>query len=205
MKHLILTFLLVVTLTLTLGMTVAGCKAGDKQKAEDNIVPPKPASAQPVGGGAAGGALNLQIHATSLVLDRIGQVKADPGKLEVKDRQYEASGVFPFVLNGGAQTASSLKVISNLKLQAGTGQQQGTIDVDLDFPLPVTGHLTLEFQANASMTGSTITSVGTFKVIKATGVFVPATNAQGSLNMTIVETAQTVGAPVTVQVSATTP
>ncbi len=202
MKH--LTLLWVVALMLTLGMVVAGCKSEDKPKADDYIVPPPPAPAQPVGGARIGGALlNLNIPASSLVLDRIGQVKEEPGQLEVKDRQYEADGAFPFTFNGSALTASSLKVISNLKIQAGAGQHQGTIDVDLDV-LPAVGHLTLQYQGNATMTGSTITSTGTFKTVKATGVFASA-GGSGTYNMTVVESAQTLMAPATVQITATAP
>lgn len=158
------------------------------------------------GPGYPTGPLNLTLPASQLLFDRAGQVKEGNGALEIKDRQYEAPletipptfGAFPVAINGVLNTATELKVISNLKAQNGVGKHSGTIDIDID-TVPA-GHLTLSYSGSATVVGSTITSKGTFKTAKTTGIFAGLV-ANGTYNMTIVESGNTVGAPVTVTLS----
>lgn len=167
------------------------------------------------GPGYPTGPLNLTVPATQLLFDRAGQVKEGAGTLEIADRQYEAPletipptlGAFPITINGVANTATQLKVISNLKTKNGVGQHQGTIDVDID-TLPA-GHVTLAYSGTATVTGSTaagltIASKGTFKTAKSTGIFAGLV-ANGTYEMTIVESGSTVASPVTVSITTVSP
>jgi peptidoglycan hydrolase-like protein with peptidoglycan-binding domain len=167
------------------------------------------------GPGYPTGPLSMTVPATQLLLDRIGQVKEGAGTLEIADRQYEAPletipptlGAFPITINGVANTATQLKVISNLKAKNGIGQHQGTIDVDID-TLPA-GHLTLAYSGTATVTGSTaagltITSKGTFKTTNVTGIFAGLV-ANGTYEMTIVESGSTFASPVTVSITTVAP
>lgn len=159
------------------------------------------------GPGYPTGPLNMTVPSTQLFLDRVGQVKG----AEVKDRQYEAPmetipptlGSFPITINGVANTASEVKIISSLKTKNGVGQHQGTIDVDIDL-LPAAGHVTLAYNGTATVVGSTITSKGTFKTTKTTGIFAGLI-AEGTYEMTIVETGQVFGSPVTVSITTVSP
>lgn len=162
------------------------------------------------GPGYPTGPLNLTLPATQLLFDRAGQTKQGGGQLEIKDRQYEAPletipptlGAFPVTINGVANTATQLKVISSLKTKDGVGQHQGSIDVDID-TVPA-GHLTLAYSGTATVVGSTITSKGTFKTAKTTGIFAGLI-AEGTYEMTIVESGSVAGAPVTVSLVTTSP
>lgn len=158
------------------------------------------------GPGYPTGPLNITLPATQLLLDRVGTT----GQNQVKDRQYEAPmetipptmGAFPVTINGVANTATELKVISNLKTKNGVGQHQGTIDVDID-TVP-TGHVTLQYNGTATVVGSTITSKGTFKTSKVTGMFAGLV-AEGTYDMTITESGTTFGSPVTVSITTVSP
>lgn len=162
------------------------------------------------GPGYPTGPLNMVLPSSQLLLDRIGQVSEAAGALNVKDRQFEAPletipptlGSFPITINGVANTATQLKVISNLKAQGGIGQHQGTIDVDID-TVPA-GHVTLAYSGTATVAGSTTTSKGTFKTTSATGIFTGLV-AEGTYEMTIVESGNTVGSPVMVSLTTVTP
>ncbi|MBI4287702.1 MAG: hypothetical protein HY671_04635, partial [Chloroflexi bacterium] len=165
------------------------------------VTPPGGPFAGVSGPGYPTGPLNMTVPATQFLLDRVGQVKEQPGQLEVKDRQYEALGALPVTINGTAYAADEIKVISNLKLKDGTGQHQGTIDVDVD---SIPGfHITLAFQGSATISGGTITSSGAFKTSKSTGLFAGLV-ADGAYNMTIVETGNVFGSPATVTLTTTT-
>lgn len=136
-----------------------------------------------------------------MVLDREGQVKQAAGQLEIKDRQYSIEfASVPVVINGFSHVANEVKVISNLKVKNGTGQHQGTIDVDID-TLPG-GHITLQYSGTATLTGSTITSKGVFKSVKTTGIFAGLV-AEGNYEMTTMESGATLGAPATVSITTT--
>ncbi|MBI2865834.1 MAG: hypothetical protein HYX99_00540, partial [Chloroflexi bacterium] len=87
----------------------------------------------------------------------------------------------------------------DLRVRDGVGQHQGTIDIDID-TIPG-GHLTLEYRGSATVSGSTIISSGTFKVVKATDIF-NGIRSEGSYTLTIVESGDTLGAPATVTFSA---
>lgn len=158
------------------------------------------------GPGYPTGPLNMIVPATQTFLDRIGQVKG----AEVKDRQYEVPletipptlASIPVTINGVANIANELKVISNLKVKNGVGQHQGTIDVDID-TIPA-GHVTLAYNGTATVVGSTITSKGTFKTTKTTGIFAGLI-AEGNYEMTIIESGQTFGSPVTISITTISP
>lgn len=158
------------------------------------------------GPGYPTGPLSLSLINTTLLFDRIGAVKEGIGSLEIKDRQYEAPletipptmGAFPVMINGVANTATQVKVISNLKTQNGVGQHSGTIDIDID-TVPA-GHVTLAYDGTATVVGSTITSKGTFKTAKTTGIFAGLV-ANGTYNMTILESGTMVGSPVTLNLT----
>lgn len=158
------------------------------------------------GPGYPTGPLNLTVSAVQLLFDRVGQVKGG----EVKGRQYEipiddtippTGAPVPVTINGVANTAG-VKVISNLKTKDGVGQHQGTIDVDMD--IVPTGHVTLAYNGSATVVGSTITSKGTFKTAKTTGLFAGLI-AEGTYEMTIVESGQVFGSPVTVSITTVSP
>ncbi len=166
------------------------------------------------GPGYPTGPLDLAVPATQMILDRVGTVKGTPaGQLEVKDRQYEIPletvpptvAAIPVTINGVSYTASEVKVISNLKTKAGTGQHSGTIDVDIDVPLGSTlpaGHITLQYSGSAIVSGSMISSGGLFKTSKMTGVFAGLVS-EGTYTMTIIESGQTFGSPAIVSISTT--
>ncbi|MFA5942097.1 MAG: peptidoglycan-binding protein [Candidatus Paceibacterota bacterium] len=185
---------------------------GQTETARADVTPEAQARAGVIiTGGVSGpgyptGPLNIALPATQLLFDRVGQV----GQGQVKDRQYEAPletipptmGAFPITINGVANTATQLKVITNLKTKNGVGQHQGTIDIDID-TIPA-GHVTLAYNGTATVVGSTITSKGTFKTAKTTGIFAGLV-AEGTYEMTIVESAQVPGAPVTVSITTVSP
>ncbi len=150
------------------------------------------------GPGYPTGPLDMDTGAVSMLLDRVGQVKTQGDKMEVKDRQYEANGSFPVTINGANLNATEIKVLSDLKLDAGTGDHQGTIDVDID-SVPG-GHITLDYQGTATMTGDTIASAGTFETTETTGIF-DGLVAEGTYVMTIVESGDTLGSGVIVTIS----
>lgn len=158
------------------------------------------------GPGYPTGPLNLVVPSRQIFLDRVGQVKANGAQLEIKDRQYEIPletipptvASIPITINGVANVADELKVISNLKVKDGTGQHNGTIDVDID-TLPG-GHVTLDYQGTATVMGSTITSTGKFKTSKTTGIF-SGLVAEGTYTMTIVESVSVAGAPATISIT----
>lgn len=160
------------------------------------------------GPGYPTGPLNLVVPSTQLFLDKVGQVKQG-AQLEVKGRQYEVpletipptTASIPITINGVANTANEIKVISNLKVKNGVGQHSGTIDVDIDV-LPAAGHLTLQYSGTATVAGSTITSGGVFKTAKSTGIFAGLV-AEGTYMMTIAESGSTQGAPATVTITTT--
>lgn len=158
------------------------------------------------GPGYPTGPLNLTVSAVQLLFDRVGQVKGG----EVKGRQYEipiddtippTGAPVPITINGVANIAG-VKVISNLKTKNGVGQHQGTIDVDMD--IVPTGHVQLAYNGSATVIGSTITSKGTFKTSKTTGLFAGLI-AEGTYEMTIVESSQVFGSPVTVSITTVSP
>lgn len=154
------------------------------------------------GPGYPTGPLNMSVAAAQLFMDNLGQVNG----LDINGRQYEAPldtipptlGSFPITINGVANNATSIKVISNLQFKNGIGQHQGTIDIDID-TLPG-GHLTLNYNGTATTTGSTTVSKGTFKSSKSTGIFTGLV-AEGTYEMTIVESAVALGAPVNVTIT----
>lgn len=159
------------------------------------------------GPGYPTGPLNVSVTGAPLFLDRLGAVNGG----EVRDRQYQAplietippvSANIPVTINGVANLATELKVISNLRVKNGVGQHQGTIDIDID--TAPAGHVTLQYNGKATVTGSTIASVGTFKTTKATGIFTGLV-AEGTYDMTIVESGQTFGSPATVTLTTVTP
>ena len=161
------------------------------------------------GPGYPTGPLNVVLPATQLLFDKVGQVKA--GGTEVKGRQYEipiddtippTGADVPITINGVANVAG-VKVISNLKTKNGVGQHQGTIDVDVDV-LPTPGHVTLAYNGTATVVGSTITSKGTFKTAKTTGIFAGLI-AEGTYEMTIIESGTVFGSPVTVSITTVSP
>ncbi|MBI4310690.1 MAG: DUF3211 family protein [Chloroflexi bacterium] len=151
------------------------------------------------GGASAFQTLAVSVPDTQLPLDRVGQVRDQGGKLEIRDRQYEGEfGAFPVNINGTEYLADEIKVIFDLKLQNGTGEQRGTIDIDID--RAPGGHITLEYKGTATMAGSSITSSGEFKVAGATDVFA-GTRVSGSYEMTIAESGSTQGSPANVTIS----
>ncbi|MBI2866530.1 MAG: hypothetical protein HYX99_04145 [Chloroflexi bacterium] len=156
------------------------------------------------GGPGYGVPLAVSVSSTRLLLDRVGEVKEKPGEFEVRDRQYEATGSFPVSITSTVSSvttfnANEIKVISNLRVRDGTGEHQGTVDIDID-ALPG-GHLTLEFRGSVAVSGSTITSSGTFRVVQATGVFA-GIRSEGPYTLTIVESGATLGSPAMVTFSA---
>jgi len=178
-----------------------------------SVFPPVAAAKQPaaaaapafagVGGpGYPTGPLNMSMPASQLLMEQLGQVKQAPGQLEIKGRIYAANGTFPVTINGIVYTANQIKVASDLIVKAGVGQHKGTVDVDID-AIPG-GHLALQYMGSPVVSGNLITSSGTFKTAKTTGSFAGLV-AEGMYNMTIIETATTIGAPVTVTLSTTTP
>lgn len=152
------------------------------------------------GPGYPTGPLAVTLPASQLLLDREGQVNGT----QVKDRQYETAlgTITPVTINGVANNATEVKVISNMKTKDGVGQHQGTIDIDID-TVPL-GHVTLAYSGTATVTGSTIASKGTFKTTNATGIF-NGLVAEGTYDMTIVETGSTFGSPATVTLTTVTP
>lgn len=159
------------------------------------------------GPGYPTGPLNMTVASAPLFLDREGVVNANG----VADRQYQAplietippaSANIPVTINGVANVATEVKVISNLRTKNGVSQHQGTIDVDID-TIPA-GHVTLQYNGSATVVGSTITSKGTFKTSKVTGIF-GGLVAEGNYDMTIVESGQTFGSPATVTITTVTP
>lgn len=153
------------------------------------------------GPGYPTGPLNLVVSNTQLFLDKPGQVNG----AEVKDRQYEnpletippTIVSLPITINGVANNANEIKVISNIK----GGQHSGTIDVDIDV-LPAAGHLTLQYNGAATVAGGTITSAGTYKTAGTTGIFTGLV-AEGTYTMTITESGNTVGSPASVSITTT--
>lgn len=165
-----------------------------------NLSPAAATSTGPIFPGPASGPgygvpLTVSVPSTQLLLDRVGEVKAQPGQVEVKDRQYEGIGSLPVTINDTSFTANEIKVISNLRVKGGVGQHQGTVDIDID-TVPG-GHLTLEYKGSATLSGGTIVSGGTFKVVKATDIFA-LIRSEGTYVMTIVESGSTLGSPATV-------
>ncbi len=154
------------------------------------------------GPGYPTGPLDISLPPTQLLLDRVGQAKGT----EVKDRQYEIEfSSIPLTINGVSYTATEVKVISNLKTKAGTGQHQGTIDVDIDVPLGSTlpaGHITLEYKGSAIVNGAMISSGGVFKTSKMTGIFAGLVS-EGTYSMSIIETGNTFGSPAIVSITTT--
>lgn len=154
------------------------------------------------GPGYPTGPLNISLSAVQLLFDRPGQVKG----AEVTGRQYETPlddtvppiGVpVPITINGVANTAG-VKIISNMK----KNQHQGTINIDDTVPAL---HATLQYNGTATVVGSTITSRGTFKTSKCTGVCAGLV-AEGTYEMTITEPAQLIfGAPVIVSLTTVSP
>jgi len=184
---------------------------GEAPKGNDSILTTSDNGSSGSGGGGGGnsgsgypvGTLNMNIPASTLILDRVGTVKANGAQLEVADRQYEGTGNFTIYINGQTMTATSLKVISNLKLNAGVGDHSGTVDVDIDL-LPNAGHLALQYNGTANMTGSTIYSAGTVKSTKNTGIFAGIV-VDGTYTMTIVEYGQTLGSSATFKMTTKSP
>lgn len=157
------------------------------------------------GAASTGGSLAVSINSVELPLDRVGEVRDEGDRFEVKDRQYEGEvGAFPVTINGTDFLADEIKVISDLKVRDGIGEHRGTIDIDID-SVPG-GHITLEYKGTATISGSTtsgftIVSSGEFKVTKATDIF-DGIRAEGSYDMTLMESGSSRGDLVTVTVSA---
>ncbi len=187
---------------------IFGTKKSEPEQKDNNdiiITPEQQAAAGIIiTGGVSGpgyptGPLNMDVPSTQLILDRVGQVKQSPGQLEVKDRQYEVEfAAVPVTINGVANTATEVKVISNLKAKNGVGQHQGIIDVDID---TIPGdHVTLQYSGTAAVDGANINSKGTFKTAKTTGIFAGLV-AEGTYTMIITETGSTFGSPAIVTIS----
>lgn len=179
--------------------------AADKDK-EDTASTPAPGitidKSLSSGPGYPTGPLDISLQSATLLLDKVGQVKAN----EIKDRQYEVEfAAIPVTINGVSYTATEVKVISNLKTKAGAGQHQGTIDVDIDVPVGSTapaGHITLEYKGSAIVSGSMISSGGVFKTSKMTGIFAGLVS-EGTYSMSIIETGSTFGSPAIVSITTT--
>ena len=158
-----------------------------------------------LGAASAGGSLTVSVVGIELPLDRVGEVRDEGDRLEIRDRQHEGEdGAFPVTINGTGFLADEIKVISDLKVRDGASEHRGTIDIDID-RIPG-GHITLEYKGTATISGSTtsgftIHSSGEFKVTKATDIF-EGIRAEGSYNMTIIESGSTLGNLATVTISA---
>ncbi|MBI4289346.1 MAG: hypothetical protein HY671_13085 [Chloroflexi bacterium] len=160
--------------------------------AATSVAPPPSAFVGVPGPGYPTGPLNMTISGAQLTTGVVGQVNEQGGQLEIKGRQYAAAGFFPVTINDVSRIANEIKVVSNLKLTAGSGQHQGSLDIDI--AAAPGGHVTLEYQGTATMTGSAIMSKGSFKTTKTTGTFAGLV-ADGSYDMSIVELASGQGAP----------
>lgn len=111
----------------------------------------------------------LHVPLTQLALNHVGEVRDEPGELEVRDRDYSASGTFRVTINGSDMVAHRIGIVSNLRVRSGTGEHQGAIA--LDIANDPGGHLALEYRGLVTPHGSTIWSAGAFKVVRATGAF----------------------------------
>lgn len=157
-----------------------------------------------VGGGIAlaggGGSFTIFVDSVELPLDRVGEVRDEDDRFEVRDRQYEGEfGAFQVTINGTGFFADEIKVTSDIKVQNGVGEHRGTIEIDID-SIP-NGRITLEYRGSVTISGSTVVSSGEFKVIEARDIF-DGIRASGSYNMTIVESGSTLGSPATLTILA---
>lgn len=158
-----------------------------------------------LGAASVGGPLIVSIESIELPLDRVGEVRDEGDRFEVRDRQHEGEfGAFTVTINGTGFLADEIKIISDIKVRDGIGEHRGTIDIDID-SVPG-GHITLEYRGTATISGSTasgftIVSSGEFKVTKATDMF-EGIRAEGGYDMTIMESGSTLGDLATVTVSA---
>ena len=159
-----------------------------------------------LGAASAGGPLTISVVNVVLPLDRVGEVRDEGDRLEVRDRRYEGeAGTFRVAIDDTGFLADEIKVTSDLKVQGGIGEHRGTIEIDIDNSTR-NGRITLEYRGTASVSGSTtsgftIVSRGDFKVTETRGIF-NGMRAEGSYNMTIVESGSTLGSSATTTISA---
>ncbi|MBI2916893.1 MAG: hypothetical protein HYY01_02780 [Chloroflexi bacterium] len=111
----------------------------------------------------------LHVPRIQLALVRWGEVNAGPGELEVRDREYEATGAFRVTVNGSEFVAHEMRVASNVRVRDDLVEHWGAVEINVD-ELPAS-HLSLQYKGLARFDGSTIRSAGAFKVIAATGSF----------------------------------
>ena len=158
---------------------------------------------------STGGSLTVDIFPEDevmLPLDRLGEVRDEGDRFEIRDRRYEGEeGAFPVTINNIGFSADEIKVTSDVRIRDGVGEHQGTIEIDIDGT--PRGRITLEYRgtvtskSGSAEDGFTIVSEGEFKVTEAKDIF-DGIRAEGTYSMTIMESGSMRDDPATVTISA---